>query len=110
VTLSRAHVQPLLYGELVPWYRLLDPPADHLDEATSYREALERAAGPGAETLLELGAGAGHNAFYLKDRFRCTLTDIAEPCRRSAARSTRAASTCSAICARCGSGARSTRC
>jgi hypothetical protein len=36
-------VQSLLYGELVPWYRLVDPPADHLDEATAYREALERA-------------------------------------------------------------------
>jgi SAM-dependent methyltransferase len=79
VTRPRAQMQPLLYGELVPWYRLLDPPADHLDEATSYREALERAAGPGAETLLELGAGAGHNAFFMKDRFRCTLTDLAEP-------------------------------
>jgi trans-aconitate methyltransferase len=69
-------VQPLLYGELVPWYRLLDPPADHRDEAASYRRALERGATPRPETLLELGAGAGHNALHLKERFRCTLTDI----------------------------------
>ena len=68
----------LLYGELVPWYRLLDPPADHLEEATAYREALERAVTPRPETLLELGAGAGNNALYLKERFRCTLTDISE--------------------------------
>ena len=72
-------MKTLLYGELVPWYRLLDPPADHLDEATAYREALERAATPRPETLLELGAGAGNNALYLKERFRCTLTDISEP-------------------------------
>lgn len=65
----------LLYRDLVPWYRLVDPPADHEDEATCYREALERAASPPAETLLELGAGGGHNAFFLKRRFRCTLTD-----------------------------------
>jgi len=62
----------------VPWYRLIDPPEDHEDEATSYLEALERAATPRPETLLELGAGAGHNALYLKKRFRCTLTDISE--------------------------------
>jgi ubiquinone/menaquinone biosynthesis C-methylase UbiE len=71
-------MQALLYGDLVSWYRLLDPTADHLDEATSYREALERSAVPRPETLLELGAGAGNNAFYLKERFRCTLTDISE--------------------------------
>ena len=72
-------MQPLLYGELVPWYRLLDPTEDHLDEVTSYREALERGAFPRPQTLLELGAGAGNNAFFLKQRFRCTLTDISEP-------------------------------
>src|SRR5262245_38525341 len=72
-------MQPLLYGELVPWYRLLDPPADHLDEAEVYQQALERAVSPRPETLLELGAGAGGNASHLKRRFRCTLTDLAEP-------------------------------
>jgi hypothetical protein len=71
-------MQPLLYGDLVPWYRLIDPPEDHEDEATSYLEALDRAATPRPETLLELGAGAGHNALYLKKRFRCTLTDLSE--------------------------------
>ena len=67
-----------LYHELVPWYRLLDPPQDHADEAGSYQAALERAASPRPGTLLELGAGAGHNAFHLKHRFRCTLTDVSE--------------------------------
>jgi SAM-dependent methyltransferase len=71
-------MQPLLYGELVPWYRLVDPPADHADEARCYEEALERAILPRAETLLDLGAGAGHNAFHLKKRFRCTLVDLSE--------------------------------
>jgi SAM-dependent methyltransferase len=71
-------VQPLLYRELVPWYRLVDPPADHLDEATSYQSALERGVSPRPETLLDLGAGAGHNAFHLKRRFHCTLSDISE--------------------------------
>lgn len=69
-------MQPLIYSELVSWYPLLDPPADHADEAASYQDALERGASPRPETLLDLGAGAGNNALHLKRRFRCTLTDI----------------------------------
>ena len=69
---------PLLYDELVSWYRLVDPPIDHADEAVAYQAAIERVAKPRPETLLELGAGAGHNALYLKRRFRCTLADLSE--------------------------------
>lgn len=69
---------PLLYGDLVHWYRLLDPPAAHADEARSYLEALERAV-PSAETLLDLGCGGGHNALHLSQRYRCTLSDISAP-------------------------------
>ena len=69
---------PTLYDELVPWYRLVDPPIDHADEAVAYQAAIERTASPRPETLLELGAGAGHNALYLKRRFRCTLADLSE--------------------------------
>ena len=68
---------PLLYDELIPWYRLIDPPEDHRDEAASYQAALERAV-PSAETLLDIGSGGGHNAVHLKRRFRCTLADLSE--------------------------------
>ncbi|HSL20784.1 MAG TPA: class I SAM-dependent methyltransferase [Vicinamibacterales bacterium] len=68
----------LLYSELVSWYRMVDPPADHEDEAAGYRDAFERVASPTPQTLLELGAGAGNNASYLKRRFRCTLTDLSD--------------------------------
>jgi trans-aconitate methyltransferase len=71
-------MESLLYGELVPWYRLLDPTLDHFDEVESYRVALEGTASPRPETLLELGAGAGNNGFHLKRHFRCTLTDVSE--------------------------------
>ncbi|MGE3841536.1 MAG: trans-aconitate 2-methyltransferase [Vicinamibacterales bacterium] len=66
----------LIYGKLArDWYRLLDPLDDHEDEAAVYeRMLLESIVGP-AKTLLELGAGAGNNAYYLKRRFACTLTD-----------------------------------
>lgn len=56
---------PALYDELVPWYRLIDPYMDHEDEAASYQAAIERVASPRPETLLEMGAGAGGNAFFL---------------------------------------------
>jgi len=65
-----------LYRELTPWYRLLDPVADHADEAATYAAAFDRGGTPAGGALLELGAGAGGNAFYLKSRYRCTLTDI----------------------------------
>ena len=73
------NVELLLYSDLVPWYRLLDPTPDHADEAESYRTALERATSRPPETLLDLGAGAGNNAFHLKRRFRCTLADRSQP-------------------------------
>jgi trans-aconitate methyltransferase len=65
-----------LYSELASWYRLVDPLPDHEAEAAAYRSAFDRVLGSRQATLLELGAGAGHNAFYLKRRFECTLADI----------------------------------
>lgn len=67
---------PLLYRDLVPWYRLLDPYEEHLDEATSYKENFLRLDLPSNATLLNLGAGAGNNSYYLADRFTCTLVDL----------------------------------
>jgi trans-aconitate methyltransferase len=67
-----------LYSELTDWYHLIDPAADHADEADVYREAFLRAVSGPAETLLELGAGAGNNACYLKRTIRCTPTDVSE--------------------------------
>jgi len=69
---------PRLYRDYVKWYRLVDPAADHRDEADVYQLAFEGAVTPPPETLLELGAGAGNNALHLKSRFRCTLTDLSE--------------------------------
>lgn len=65
----------LLYDDLVPWYRLVDPHLDHEDEVASYTKALEDHAKPSPKTLLELGSGAGNNAFHAKRRFACTLVE-----------------------------------
>lgn len=68
-------MRPALYDELVPWYRLLDPTADHADEVEAFIRGFERGVSGNPHSLLELGAGAGNNAFHLKSRFRCTLSD-----------------------------------
>lgn len=66
-----------LYNELTPWYRILTPVADYTDEAQAYLQAFEGAISGPRRTLLELGCGAGHNAWHLKPYFQCTLTDLA---------------------------------
>lgn len=73
---------PAIYTDLVPWYHLLDPAADHEGEAETFTRAFERAASFPARTLLELGAGAGNNAFHLKRRFDCTLADLSPHMQR----------------------------
>ena len=73
----------LLYDELAPWYRMLDPVEDHAEEAGIFRTALAEAIigqpDGASPTLLELGTGAGHNAFPLRDHFDCMLSDLSEP-------------------------------
>jgi SAM-dependent methyltransferase len=69
-------MQSLLYHDLVAWYHLLDPAADHEDEGDCFTAAFARVLAPGAWTLLELGAGAGNNARFMKRSFTCTLTDV----------------------------------
>jgi SAM-dependent methyltransferase len=66
-----------LYTDLArDWYRLVTPLAEYRDEAADYR-AMLAAAGvrPGA-AVLELGAGAGHVAHFLKAELVPTLTDL----------------------------------
>jgi trans-aconitate methyltransferase len=67
---------PLLYGELAGWFHLLSPKEEYADEAAVYRDILSSATRPGARRLLELGSGAGSNAFYLKSDFECALSDL----------------------------------
>jgi trans-aconitate methyltransferase len=66
----------LLYSDLASWYRLVDPLEDHAEEAAGYQNAFERVVGGRPATLLELGGGAGNNAYFLKRRFQCTLADL----------------------------------
>ncbi len=66
----------LLYDELASWFHLLTAPADYAPEADlASRLFAENATGE-VRTVLELGSGGGNNAFHLKRRFACTLTDL----------------------------------
>ena len=68
-----------LYSDLISWYSVIDPYEDHAAEGEVFSAAFDRSIEPAPETLLELGAGAGGNAFHLKRRYRCTLSDLSEP-------------------------------
>lgn len=66
----------LLYDELVPFYHLLDPLEDHREEALEFGSVLKGAVAD-ADSILELGAGAGHGAYYVKQMFgEVTLSDV----------------------------------
>jgi SAM-dependent methyltransferase len=69
---------PILYRELASWWPLLSSPAEYVEEAAFYREALVSACGSPCVTLLELGSGGGNNASHLKARFQMTLVDLSE--------------------------------
>ncbi|MCR9163050.1 MAG: class I SAM-dependent methyltransferase [Nannocystaceae bacterium] len=72
-------MRALIYDDLVRFYPLLDPLEDHADEAEAYGGVLLGEV-PGAQSLLELGAGAGHGAHYIKRHFTSvTLTDLSSP-------------------------------
>ncbi len=67
---------PLLYGDLASWFHLLSPPEEYTGEARVYRDVLRQVLPTGPIRLLELGSGAGCNAFHLKQDFDCTLSDL----------------------------------
>lgn len=66
---------PALYETLTAWYHLLDPLEDHEDEARELSDLLIQAGAEPGGALLELGCGAGNNAFFLSRDWRCTLSD-----------------------------------
>ena len=66
---------PSIYDQHVDWYPLIDPVAEHAEEAALYLSHLAPAPTRPSPTLLELGCGGGNNAWYLKRHFTCTLTD-----------------------------------
>jgi SAM-dependent methyltransferase len=68
---------PRLYRDLADWYPLLTPVGDYVEEAGFYRRLFEEHCRRPPRSLLDLGGGAGHNAFHLKFSLACTLVDLA---------------------------------
>lgn len=67
-----------LYNELAAdWYGLLTPLHEYEAEARIYHACFQKAASP-PRTMLELGSGAGFNAYFLKQWYELTLSDLSE--------------------------------
>lgn len=66
------------YGKLASLWPLISPVEDYAEETAELLDVLRERA-PHARTLLELGSGGGHVAFYLKRAYECHLTDLSEP-------------------------------
>lgn len=65
----------LFYGELASWWPLISPLEDYEEEATEFARILSERVSP-LHTLLELGSGGGHNAWYMKRLGQMTLSDL----------------------------------
>lgn len=62
------------YADLAPWWPLISPPAEYVDDAAQLADLFDTASIPVHE-VLELGSGGGHTASHLADRFAMTLVD-----------------------------------
>jgi hypothetical protein len=79
-------VHERMYHDLASWFPLLSPPEDYAEEASLFRSIL-LAHTPTPRTLLELGAGGGHNASHLKGYFaEVTLLDRSREMLKMSAR------------------------
>ena len=68
--------QPRLYSDLASWFHILTAPSSYVEEAEFARQTFVDASASPIQTVLELGAGGGNNAFHLKAHFNMTLTDL----------------------------------
>ena len=65
------------YGELARFWPLISPVEEYAEEAAEFLRVFREAGAP-IETMLELGSGGGHNAHYLKQAFKLTLSDLSD--------------------------------
>lgn len=75
----------IFYDSLAPLWPLISPLEDYEVEASEIQHVID-ARVPSARTLLELGSGGGHVAFYLKRRLALTLSDLNKAMLASSAR------------------------
>jgi trans-aconitate methyltransferase len=66
---------PRMYTDLAPWWPLISPPDEYVEEAAEAARHLRAAAIP-VRDVLELGSGGGNNAVHLSEWFTMTLVDL----------------------------------
>jgi ubiquinone/menaquinone biosynthesis C-methylase UbiE len=71
-----ADTLPKLYDELADWWQVISPTEDYADEAAFFNTLFKEKSKIPVRTILELGAGGGNVAYYLKQDFKMTLTDL----------------------------------
>ena len=72
-------VLPRMYTDLAHWFHLITAPDEYVEEADFYLRTMIAASERAPQTLLELGSGAGNNAFHYKHHLQSvTLTDLSE--------------------------------
>lgn len=64
-----------LYKELAEWWPLMSPHTEYEEEASIFLNIIHRYH-PDVKKALEFGSGGGSNAFYLKQHFSMTLSDL----------------------------------
>ncbi len=68
-----------MYDEIADWWLLLSPKEHYAEEAEFFVRIMRDRGLPDSPSLLELGAGGGNNAYYLKQHFALvTLSDLSE--------------------------------
>jgi SAM-dependent methyltransferase len=65
-----------LYQDLVWVWPIMSPPEDYVEEGRKLSELIRERSQAGAETLLHLGCGGGHNDYTLKEYFLVTGIDL----------------------------------
>lgn len=65
-----------LYKDLAWLWPVLSPPEDYAEEAVHWRRVLREKLGDGRHTILELGAGGGHNLSHLTKEFDAVAVDL----------------------------------
>ena len=67
-----------LYNDLAYLMPLITPPEEYAGEAAHWRSLLREKLGGGRHSILELGAGGGHNLSHLTPDFEATAVDLSE--------------------------------
>jgi len=67
-----------LYKDLAPFFPIITPPQDYLEEGEYFAQVIKNTSPIEAKTLLDLGSGGGNDDFALKKHFEITGVDVSD--------------------------------